>query len=87
MVHGGGWVNRQNGFDKNLVEAIRMKSLHVLCLTVLGLLPLGCVAIGALPLGEDPQACTFKDGAAHVFHGKPEGRVYTELAIVTAQTA
>jgi hypothetical protein len=43
-----------------------------------------CVSVGMLPLGKDPKPCTFKGKTVQVFRGKPEGRSYTEVAIVTA---
>ncbi len=62
---------------------MRMHLLRMLCFTMLGLLPLGCVSVGVLPLGNDPKPCTFKDETVQVFRAKPEGKSYTELAIVT----
>lgn len=58
-----------------------------LVLAALVLWSLGCVRVGSLPLAEDPKVCTTKEGVVRVFRGKPEGRSYTALAIVTAQTA
>jgi hypothetical protein len=63
---------------------MRMDLRRLLCVTVLALLPLGCVSVGMLPLGKEPKPCTFKGGTVQVFRGRPEGRSYTELAIVTA---
>jgi hypothetical protein len=64
-----------------------MRCLRSLLFAVLVLQSLGCVRISTLPLGEQPKVCESNEGAVRVFRGKPGGRSYTELAIVTAQTA
>ena len=64
-----------------------MRCLRSILLAVLVLQPLGCVRVSSLPLAEQPKVCESNEGAVRVFRNKPEGRSYTVLAIVTAQTA